>query len=158
MQISPSNRKTTKSAFFSKFYARPKNNWVVKGQDQNCTRPEVFVISYLLFWPACIWRFFWRKNYLDVCLLKSGQWKVAFLEAQNFSRQITMFSAFHHEGRWKQKIWYYQHLRSCLSLNRVAAWKKDYIQIMHHYTLGKKVCYSAKNPKADGKMSSRFGA
>ena len=37
--------------------------------------------------------------------------------------------------------------------------KKIYIQIMHHtYTLGKKVCYSAKNPKADGKMSSRFGA
>ena len=53
-QISPSNRKTTKNAFFSKFYARPKNNWVVKGQGQNCTRPEVFVISYLLFSSACI--------------------------------------------------------------------------------------------------------
>jgi hypothetical protein len=29
---------------------------------------------------------------------------------------------------------------------------------LYFYTLGKKVCYSAKNPKADGKMSSRFGA
>ena len=36
--------------------------------------------------------------------------------------------------------------------------KKDYIQIIHHiYTLGKKVCYSAKNPKANGQMPSRFG-
>ena len=48
-KLAPSNRKTTKNAFFMKFYARPKNNWVVKGQDQNCTRPEVFLISYLLF-------------------------------------------------------------------------------------------------------------
>ena len=61
-KLAPSNRKTTKNAFFMKFYARPKNNWVVKGRGQNCTRPEVFLISYLLFWPAFIWRIFWLHS------------------------------------------------------------------------------------------------
>jgi hypothetical protein len=57
---------------------------------------------------------------------------------------------------------YYQQATPQIMYNKFGqggSLKKDYIQIMHHtYTLGKKVCYSAKNPKADGKMSSRFGA
>jgi hypothetical protein len=39
--------------------------------DQTCTRLEIFVISYLLFWPALILRFFLEKKNSAGCLLKT---------------------------------------------------------------------------------------
>ena len=37
-------------------------------------------------------------------------------------------------------------------------WQPEKNIYSNTYTLGKKVCYSAKNPKANGQMPSRFGA
>ena len=42
--------------------------WKVVGQ-QTCTK-KFFVISYWLFWPACVWLFFEKEN-LALCLLKT---------------------------------------------------------------------------------------
>ena len=33
------------------------------GHRQTCIRPKVFVISYLLFWPALIWQIFWEEKF-----------------------------------------------------------------------------------------------
>ena len=44
-------------------------------QSQTCKRLQVFMVSYLLDWPAFIWRFFFGKNKMAGCLLH----KKAFL-------------------------------------------------------------------------------
>ena len=40
-------------------------------EPQTCSRLQVFVILYLLFWPACNWQFFGGKKNSARCLLKT---------------------------------------------------------------------------------------
>ena len=47
----------------------------------------VGLVDWILYWPALIWRFFWRKK----IELADRWWEFAFSEAIKFSRQITMF-------------------------------------------------------------------
>ena len=49
-----------------------------------------YTISYLLFWPASIWRIFLEKKHSAGCLLKT-KWQMKICE---FSRQITMLIYF----------------------------------------------------------------
>ena len=43
---------------------------------QTCTTFKFFVITYLLFWPAFIWRFFLGKDNSARCLLKTDEKKL----------------------------------------------------------------------------------
>ena len=61
--------------------------YVLQYSNQTCPRPKGFVISYLLFWPAFIWRiFFWKRKIQLVAFYKqSGWWKFEFSETHKFS-------------------------------------------------------------------------
>ena len=62
--------------------------------EQICTRPDAFVISYLLFWTAFIWwTFLGWKNQLAAFLKQGGRWKFTFSEAPVFN-EISMFNFF----------------------------------------------------------------
>ena len=43
---------------------------------QTSTRPKVFVISYLLFWPAFIWHFFLEKKNSALHFLLKTKWRM----------------------------------------------------------------------------------
>ena len=48
-----------------------RNHFVGLGFFLTCRTPKVFVISYLLFWPAYIWRILWEKKKIS-CLLSKN--------------------------------------------------------------------------------------
>ena len=74
--------------------------------NQTCKRLQIFVISYLLFWPAFIWRFFGgRKVLLMSCLLKT-EWLmkklIIFISHFVFRRQPAEISSTKKFVKWKQ--------------------------------------------------------
>ena len=59
-------------------------------EPQTCSRLQVFVILYLLFWPAFNWRIFLEKKNSAVCLLKT-KWQI--YERLYFQRHTHIFSS-----------------------------------------------------------------
>ena len=77
-----SNRSSTSSSNCSLGSTSRTSSWKVKVMasiqnylpEQTCARSEVFVISYLGFWPAFIWRVLWIRKIQHTKWLMKRSW------------------------------------------------------------------------------------